>query len=74
MLDLHTHSPQLQLNLVKVISVTTEGILIEKVDSPMIAEEEKEEETEEHVSSQEECGFIKLDRDEIKAGSWKIVF
>lgn len=68
---MHTHSPQLQLNLVKVISVTTEGILIEKVDSP---KEEKEEETEEHVSSQEECGFIKLDRDEIKAGSWKIVF
>lgn len=46
MLDLHTHSPQLQLNLVKVISVTTEGILIEKVDSPMITEEEKEEELE----------------------------
>ncbi|OXC61851.1 hypothetical protein C358_02709 [Cryptococcus neoformans MW-RSA852] len=73
-LDLHTYSPQLQLNLVKVISVTTEGILIEKMDSPIFAEEEKEEETEGQVSPQEECGHMKLDRDEMKSGNWKIVF
>lgn len=73
MLDLHTYSPQLQLNLVKVISVTTEGILIEKMDSPIFAEEEKEEETEGQVSPQE-CGLMKLGRDEIRSGNWKIVF
>lgn len=74
MLDLHTYSPQLQLNLVKVISVTTEGILIEKMDSPIFALEEKEEETEGQVSPQEECGLMKLGRDEIRSGNWKIVF
>lgn len=45
-----------------------------KIDSPIFAEEEKEEETEGQVSPQEECGLMKLDRDEIKSGNWKIVF
>lgn len=54
--------------------MTTEGILIEKMDSPIFAEEEKEEETEGQVSPQEECGLMKLDRDEMKSGNWKIVF